>query len=77
MFHKIQATGALLFVSCIALWGLAPHSILFLDDQAFSMQLGKLILDGISPLTGRPSHLGARHIGPLYIWFIGGVLFLA
>lgn len=66
--------GLLLWV---ALAGLDASTILFLDDQAFSMMLGELVRNGTMPLLGLPSHLGGRHVGPFYLWIMGLVVAMA
>jgi len=56
---------------------LTPESILFMDDQAFSQGLAQQILSGHLLLGGLPSHLGGRHLGPFYLWFVSSVHFFS
>ena len=54
-----------------------PGTIFFADDSAFALSLGRIVLDGNLILTGLPSHLGGRHIGPFYLWLVAVVTFLS
>lgn len=76
-FRALPVLGVVIpsvFLIWSALAGLDASTILFLDDQAFSMMLGELIRDGTMPLLGLPSHLGGRHVGPFYLWIMGSVV---
>jgi|GEM_PF-4551460 len=63
-----------IFLGCYILFLLGyffgPSQILFMDDQAFSQALSERILNGELLLVGLPSHLGGRHLGPFYLWFV-------
>lgn len=67
----------LAWVLYVILGALVPEEILFLDDQAFSIALADRILNGEVLLAGIPSHLGGRHIGPFYPYYIALLRWLA
>jgi hypothetical protein len=45
-----------------------PETLQFLDDQAFLMGTADAVRRGEVLLSGLPSHLGARHLGPYYVY---------
>ena len=55
---------------CYALLGLKPETILFTNDIAVAFAVMQETLSGEIPLLGPASHLGGRHLGPSYFWFL-------
>ena len=57
---------------------LSASNILFTDDAALSFAVARTMHEG-GPvaLIGQPSHLGGRHIGPTYYWFLASAFDLA
>ncbi len=45
-------------------------NIPFMNDSAFSFAVSDLLLDGHQILLGPPSHIGGRHLGPVYYWVV-------
>lgn len=58
----------------VLLWlvfdGFKPERIFFTDDIALSMAVGKTALGGFPVLLGPPSHVGGRHLGGAYYWYV-------
>lgn len=67
--------AASLLVGLVAAY-LSPANIIFSNDLALSLSVGKLFLEGNPVWLGPPSHLGGRHLGPLYYWYAALVYFL-
>lgn len=57
-----------LTLATLTLGSSGPENIQFLDDQAFLMGTAQAVRRGELLLSGLPSHLGARHPGPYYVY---------
>jgi len=55
---------------CLVFEKYTPSNITFMNDSAFSFAVARLELDGHHPLLGPPSHIGGRHLGPVYYWAV-------
>lgn len=47
-----------------------PNTTFFANDQALSFSVVEHGLRGEIPLAGPPSHVGGRHLGPFYYWYL-------
>jgi hypothetical protein len=72
-FRKVPAwitAGIICLLYCLLLYrGFTPAQINFENDISQSFSVGKLALEGHNILLGPPSHLGGRHLSPVYYWF--------
>jgi hypothetical protein len=55
-------------LTVLALSNTSADTLQFLDDQAFLMGSAEAVRSGELLLSGLPSHLGARHLGPYYVY---------
>jgi hypothetical protein len=51
-------------------YNFGPDTIFFANDQALSFAVVDRALGGEIPLAGPPSHVGGRHLGPFYYWYL-------
>jgi hypothetical protein len=51
-------------------WSISPETIYFNSDFALSLAVTQLGLGGDPILLGPPSHIGGRHLGPLYYYLL-------
>ena len=71
---QLLPLGCTLAILIATFWRFVPAHVLFTNDLAISMAVGLEQLQGHSVLLGPPSHEGARHLGPVYYWFVSGCL---
>ncbi len=57
-----------IIVSALLLYRITPENVFYGDDVATSLAAASAMLRGESVLLGPPSHLGGRHLGPVYYW---------
>ena len=55
-------------------WRYTPQHILFTNDLGLSFAIASEQLQGMGALVGPTSHEGARHLGPIYYWFVAVAL---
>jgi hypothetical protein len=60
---------SLLVLIAVVSFRLNPSTAFFANDQSLSMAVAQTMLSGDIPLLGPPSHIGGRHLGPLYYWY--------
>jgi hypothetical protein len=63
-------------LAVLALGHTSSGNLQFLDDQAFLMGTAEAVKRGELLLSGLPSHLGARHLGPYYVYLQAGLSWL-
>jgi hypothetical protein len=63
-------------LAVLALGHTTAETLQFLDDQAFLMGTADAVKRGELLLSGLPSHLGARHLGPYYVYLQAGLSWL-
>lgn len=70
MMRLLPFTIVLLWIvlAILALGNTSALNLQFLDDQAFLMGTAETVRRGELLLSGLPSHLGARHLGPYYVY---------
>ena len=67
-------SALLLLLAIYTFYQHTPENILFTDDIATAFAVSEGALSGEMPLLGPASHLGGRHLGPSYFWFLSLVL---
>ena len=79
-FKNIPLWRGYLYASLVLFVGLLLFAILsnwdsahlfITDDLTFCFSLGQQVAEGAIPLVGLPSHVGARHFAPCYLWLCG------
>ena len=55
---------------------LPPARVSVTDDLALAITAGDAVLHGTMPLMGPSSHLGGRHLGPLYFIYTAFCLWI-
>lgn len=72
----LSVGGCIALVSVYCFWNLTPETIHFTNDAGISFAVARSLLSGDFPLAGPPSHVGGRHLGPIYYWYVALTLVL-
>ncbi|MCB0345949.1 MAG: hypothetical protein KDD66_12590 [Bdellovibrionales bacterium] len=76
-FCRAAAAALSLVLALLVAAPLVSGWILFTNDFAVSLAVADGMLHGEMPLLGPPSHVGGRHLGPAYYWYLATVYALS
>ncbi len=72
-FIPIVALGIFgCLVTLLVFFRVSPETVFFANDQALSFAVVSHIEHGEIALAGPPSHVGGRHLGPFFYWYLAG-----
>lgn len=62
--------GTILLLLGLTFYNVGAGTIFFANDQALSFAVVREFLAGEPVLAGPPSHIGGRHLGPYFYWWL-------